>query len=93
MGDRWIRGASDAVAVIRDFLASRSSHSVDAVELDRSRDLLEDGVIDSLGLMVLIDFLSERYELEFEPDEIVPENFKTLGAIATLVDDKVQRKE
>ena len=84
-------GASDAVSVIRDFLVTRSSRPVDAAELDGSRDLLEDGVIDSLSLMVLVDFLGERYGLEFEPDEIVPENFKSLETIAALVDGKLRR--
>jgi acyl carrier protein len=81
---------SDSISVIREFLISNSSQSIEATELDRSRDLLEEGVIDSLALMELVEFIRERYALEFEPNEITAENFKTLGAIAALVDSKRQ---
>jgi acyl carrier protein len=81
---------SDSISVIREFLISNSSQSIDATELDRSRDLLEEGVIDSLGLMELVEFIRERYALEFEPNEITAENFKTLGTIAALIDAKRQ---
>lgn len=84
---------SDSISVIREFLVSHSTQSVDANELDRSRDLLDEGVIDSLGLMELVEFLSKRFALEFEPSEIVPANFKTLASIGALVDGKLQRKE
>jgi acyl carrier protein len=80
---------SDTISVIREFLIN-SDQPIDAVELDRSDDLLEDGVLDSLGLMVVVQFLTERYSVEFEPNEIVPENFKTVEAMAALVDGKLQ---
>jgi acyl carrier protein len=81
---------SDSAEVIREFLLSHSNQSLDALELERSRDLLEEGVIDSLGLMELVEFLRSHYDLEFEPNEITAENFKTVRTIATLVDNKRQ---
>ena len=84
---------SDSISVVREFLLSHSSQSVDATELDRSRDLLEEGVIDSLGLMELVEFLRKHYALEFEPNEIIAQNFKTLATIGALIDGKLQGKE
>lgn len=79
----------DTRSVIREFLIN-SDQPVDAVELDRSVDLLEDGILDSLGLMVVVQFMTEHYSVEFQPNEIIPENFKTVEAMAALVDRKLQ---
>ncbi len=81
---------ADTIAVVRDFLINHSNQPIDPDELDGSRDLLEEGVLDSLSLMVLVEFLSERYSIEFDADEVIPRNFKSLEAIATLVDGKVE---
>lgn len=83
---------ANTIAALRDFLVNHSNQPIDADQLDRSRDLLEEGVLDSLSLMVLVDFLSEHYSIEFDADEVIPRNFKSLEAIATLVDGKVEGK-
>jgi acyl carrier protein len=83
---------ANTIAVLRDFLVNHSNQPIDADELDGSSDLLEEGVLDSLSLMVLVEFLTERYSIEFDADEVIPRNFKSLEAIATLVDGKVEGK-
>lgn len=83
---------ANTIAVVHDFLVNHSNQPIDADELEGSSDLLEEGVLDSLGLMVLVEFLTERYSIEFDADEVIPRNFKSLEAIATLVDGKVEGK-
>lgn len=83
---------SNTPAAIRDFLVNHSNQPIDADELDRSRDLLEEGLLDSLSLMVLVDFLSDRYAIAFDADEVIPRNFMSVEVIATLVDAKLEGK-
>lgn len=83
---------ANTIAVIRDFLVNQSNQPIDADELAGSSDLLEEGVLDSLGLMVLIEFLRDRYSIEFEAEEVIPKNFKSLATIAILVDEKLEGK-
>lgn len=47
--------------------------------------LLEQGLLDSLGLMKLIAFLEKQYRLVVPDEEITPDNFKTLGTIRKLI--------
>jgi acyl carrier protein len=79
--------------VIKEFVSSHSNHPVDEDQLERSRDLIEDEMLDSLGVMLLVDFLGERFSIEFEPEEIHSVNFQTLESIASLVDRKLQSKD
>lgn len=51
--------------------------------------LIEDGIIDSMGIMVLLGYLEEKFAVHVEGDELLPENFATLAAISTLVEKKI----
>lgn len=80
---------SESLSIIREYLLDPSGDPVDAEDLERSTNLLDDGVLDSLRLMRLLQFIGERFSFELQPDEVVPENFRTLDAIAALVDRKI----
>lgn len=53
-------------------------------------DLLEQGIIDSLGLMKLIAFMEDKFNIKIMDDEIVPENFQSLNSMVTLVEKQMQ---
>jgi acyl carrier protein len=50
--------------------------------------LVDHGIIDSLTMMELIGFLEQTYEIQVTDDELIPENFETLSAIAGFVEQK-----
>jgi acyl carrier protein len=62
----------------RGFLDGKKS-----VKEDES--LTETGVIDSIGLLQLVDYLEIRYKIEIPMEEITPENFDTLSGISRSV--------
>jgi acyl carrier protein len=47
--------------------------------------LTEIGVIDSIGLLQLVDYLEDRYKIEIPMEMITPENFDTLAGISQSV--------
>jgi acyl carrier protein len=51
-------------------------------------DALEQGLLDSLAIEQLIAFLENRYSFSFDDEELVPENFESVQALAQLVDAK-----
>ncbi len=55
--------------------------------------LLTNGIIDSLGVMELVEFLSGEFGLEVDPAEITEENFGTLAGIARYVVSKGARRQ
>lgn len=57
-----------------------------AGELSNDYPLIERRVLDSLGLMQLVSFLESEYALTIRDEDLVPQNFETIGAIAKLVD-------
>ena len=50
--------------------------------------MLEAGLIDSMAITKLLEFIEDRFGVEIPDEEFEPENFETLNAIATLVHKK-----
>lgn len=50
-----------------------------------SESLLETGVIDSTGVLELIEFLSEEFGIEVTEEETVPANLGTLDNVTAFV--------
>ena len=51
-------------------------------------DLIENGYIDSMSLVVFVSLLEEEYNIEFTSDEIVSKDFRTISGIERLIKSK-----
>jgi len=70
--------------IIENFLFGEAS---DMVNDDES--LMETGTIDSTGILEIIEFLEERYDVKIEDSELLPENLDTVSAITRFIDGKL----
>ncbi|CAD0230306.1 MULTISPECIES: acyl carrier protein [Planktothrix] len=59
------------------------------VILDNKSLLIEEEIIDSLGIFVLISFIEEQFNVKINPDEVVLDNFETIDTIKFLVMSKL----
>ena len=53
-----------------------------------SDSLLEKGVIDSMAMVELIAYVEQTYNISIQEDELMPENFDSLAAIAAFITAK-----
>lgn len=56
--------------------------------LQDSDKLLESGIVDSLGILDLVAFLESDFQVHISDEELLPENFQTVEAIAQFVERK-----
>jgi acyl carrier protein len=49
-------------------------------------DPLFPDVIDSLGVMEVVDFVEERYNVDIGEDDLLADNFRSLKAIDSLIE-------
>lgn len=54
--------------------------------LENDDDLLGGGILDSLGMMKLILFIEKECNIKVPPEDMVIENFMTVGHIATYLE-------
>jgi acyl carrier protein len=71
---------------LRDFIRRQFLFD-DSAELGDDDPLFPD-VIDSLGVMEVVDFVEERFGVDIGEDDLLADNFRSLTAIASLVDRK-----
>lgn len=70
--------------VINNFLFGKA----DGLRDDDS--LLGKGVIDSTGVLELVGFLQERFDIRMEDDEIIPDNLDSIDNLINFVDKKLR---
>lgn len=57
----------------------------DPEQLTDDTSLLESGVVDSTGMMEVILFLENEFDIDVEERETTPENLETIARIASFV--------
>lgn len=78
----------DTKTAIRDFITNEMlRHSLET-PLGDDDQLVESGIIDSLGVMTLLTFLEERYALQISGEDLIPDNFSSITTIASLVEQR-----
>lgn len=52
----------------------------------KERDFIENGILDSFDLIMLVSALDEHYGIKIRGSDIVPENFADVNSIQNLVE-------
>lgn len=73
---------------VRRFLLAELEYLGDEEELTTDYPLLEAGVLDSLGIMALVEYLEAEFDIVIDEDDVVAEHFLTIAAVAALVSTK-----
>ena len=55
---------------------------------DDGMSLLDGGIIDSVGVMELVAFLEQDFELSIEDEELVPENLDSVNNLCNFISRK-----
>jgi acyl carrier protein len=69
---------------LRDFVRREFLYDKDAPLGDQDR--LFPDMIDSLGVMTLVDFVENAYDVSLDDSDLLAENFQSLEAIVSLVE-------
>ena len=75
---------SGAMDVVRSYI--EENHLDGRAELEPDTPLLEWGVLDSLALADLLEFIEERFGVRVPTSEVTPEAFGTPASIGALVE-------
>ena len=71
--------------LIRSYILHNFLYTDDGTKLQDSASFLEEGVVDSTGILELVMFVEETFDITVEDEEIVPENFDSVEQLARYV--------
>jgi acyl carrier protein len=80
----------DNSSKIREFIVENFLFG-DGETLREDTSFMQEGIIDSTGILELVFFLEEAFGVTVEDDELVPENMDSLQNITRFIDRKLSR--
>ena len=78
---------SDVKSVIRTFIVENYLFGDDE-GLEGSTSFLDEGIVDSTGILELIEFISEEFSIKVEDDELIPENLDSIDNVSAFIGRK-----
>jgi acyl carrier protein len=79
---------SEILTVITQFIKENFIAGRSDVIIDPDKSLIESGIMDSTGVLELVEFLEATYEIRVEDEELVPENLETINNILKFLQTK-----
>lgn len=58
-------------------------------QLNNDQSFLESGIIDSTGILELVSFIEEHYDITIEDEELIPDNLDTVNNVVKFINKKL----
>jgi acyl carrier protein len=74
---------------VRKFVVENFLFREETQALSETDSFLERGLIDSTGILELVDFLEQTFTIQVADDELLPENLDSISRISAYVQKKI----
>ena len=58
-------------------------------QLENDQSFLESGIIDSTGILELVSFIEEHYNIKIEDEELIPDNLDSVNNVVKFISKKL----
>ncbi len=74
---------------LKEFLITNFLFSDEGIQFNDDDSFLEKGIIDSTGILELIEYLEDTYTITIEDDELIPENLDSINQVEAFITRKL----
>jgi acyl carrier protein len=78
----------EARGKIRKYILENYLFTEDATALSNDDSFLEKGIIDSTGMLELIAFIGDEFQITLDDDELIPDNLDSVNRVAAFIQRK-----
>jgi len=75
---------------IRGFILENYLFTDDQSELNNDDSFLDQGILDSTGILEIIFFIEDEFGIKIKDDEMVPDNLDSVNRIVAFIEKKQQ---
>jgi len=75
---------------LKVFITDKFLLGVSSKILTDDDSFLEKGIIDSTGVLELVSFIEEAFNIKVEDEELVPDNLDSLDKLTSYVEKKIE---
>jgi acyl carrier protein len=76
------------VEQVREYVAENLMVSDNGYSLEDDTSFLEEGIVDSTGVLEMVMFVEEAFGIEVDDQDIVPDNFDSVSKLVAYVQSK-----
>ncbi len=58
---------------------------VDEDDIEYDKSMIDEGIIDSFGLVEIAAFMNRKYNIKVKEDQMIPDNFGSLNKIVAFI--------
>lgn len=80
----------DVKGKVKDFVVNNFLMGADSQKIQDDTSFLEEGVIDSTGILELVEFIQDTFSFRIEDEELMPDNLDSLNNIEKFINSKKQ---
>jgi len=74
---------------IRNFILENFLFTNSDTALSNDQSFMDSGIIDSTGILELITFVEETFEIEIQDDDVIPENLDSVDQLSGFIQRKM----
>jgi acyl carrier protein len=78
------------IELISKFIKENFLLGEESKDLDINVSLYETRIVDSTGVLEIVDFLEEKFGIKIEDDELVPDNLDSIKKMSGFVKRKIE---
>lgn len=78
----------EVIEKVKAFIMSNFLFDAEGNQLDNTASFLDQGIIDSTGVLELVEWIEEQYGFSVEDEELVPENLDSVVNLAAFITRK-----
>ena len=80
---------NDIKNIVNQFIKNNFLFSDQKENIDENMSLYENRIVDSTGVLEVVDFLEETFGIKIEDDELVPDNLDSIKKISKFIQKKI----
>lgn len=77
---------------LRAYIAQNILFSPDGFTYTDNDSFLENGILDSTGVVEMVAFIEDHFQISVEDSEITPQNFDSISNLAAYISSKLNHK-
>ena len=80
---------NDIKVILKEFINESFLPSAGLDAFDDTDSFMEKGIIDSTGVLELLEFIEERFNIRMEDEEVIPDNLDSLNKLNSFIKRKL----
>jgi len=76
---------------LREFIHDNFLFGDSDMQIQDDTSFLDNGIIDSTGMLELVNFVEQQFEIRVLDDELMPDNFDSIAKLSKFIEKKLSQ--